>query len=79
MKDSEMFRQLESDAQLLEKIGKQYPPASPENEALHRAALSLAYVVMNERAAFRTFVEEMESDLTDEQRTELRERYGIDE
>jgi len=79
MKDSELFQQLESDARLLDKISQQYQPRSPEFEALRRAAQSLAYVVMNQLAEFRTFVQEMQSNLTDDQRKELRERFGIEE
>jgi hypothetical protein len=78
MKESDFFRLLETDSQLLEKISQQYQPDSAEFEAVRRAALALAYVVMNRRAEFATFIEEMESDLSDAQREELRELYGID-
>ena len=78
MKGSELFQQLESDARLLKKMSQEYQPASAEFEALRRAAMALAYVVMNQRADFRAFVETMNGDLSKKQRTELSERYGID-
>ena len=78
MKDSELFEQLESDVRLLQKISEQYQPTSGEFEALRRAALSLMYVVVNQRAEFRAFLKKMKSDLTDDQRRELRERFGIE-
>src|SRR5262245_39285773 len=79
MKASELFRQLESDARLLQKISQNYSPSSPEHTALRRAALSLTYVIMNQHADFQKFVDEATAALTDDQRRELRERYGIEE
>jgi len=78
MKDSAFFAQLESDAQLLTKISQKYQPTSLARQALRRAALSLAYVVMNERSEFGAFLKEIDDDLSDEQRKDLRERYGIE-
>ena len=78
MKGSALFRQLESDAQFLEKVSREYERTSPEYQSLRRAALSLAYVVMNERSEFATFLEEIDGDLSDEERKDLRERYGIE-
>jgi hypothetical protein len=78
MNASEMFRQLESDTKLLESISQRYSPDSAEFHAVRRAAMSLAYVVMHRREEFGTFMEEMDQELSDEERNELRDRYGID-
>lgn len=78
MSSSEAFRQLESDAKVLESISQSYPPASPEFSAIRRAAMALTYVVMHAREEFASFVEEMGRDLSAEERDELRDRYGIE-
>jgi len=78
MKSSEVYQQFESDAQVLKRISEQYAATSAEFQALRRASLSLAYVVMNRKDEFAEFVEEMDSDLSDEQRQQLRDRYGIE-
>jgi len=75
---AEAFRQLEADAQLLKAIREAYSPESREFDAMRRAAMALAYVVMHDREKFATFMQEMDRDLTDEQRDELRNRYGIE-
>jgi hypothetical protein len=78
MSAAEAFRQFEADAQVLKTISETYSPASPEFGAMRRAAMALTYVVMHDREKFATFMEEMDRDLTDEQRDELRDRYGIE-
>lgn len=78
MKSGEAFRRFESDAEVLKGISEQYEPTSAEFHALQRAALALAYVMMNRQEEFAAFVEEMNGDLSNEQRKELQDRYGID-
>jgi hypothetical protein len=78
MKAADAFRQLEADAEVLKKISETYSPSSPEFDVLRRAAIALSYVVMNDREKFATFMEEMDRDLSPEQRDELRDRYGIE-
>lgn len=77
MNAAEAFRRLEPDAEVLKKISETYPPTSPESDALRRAAMALTYVVMNDREKFAVFVEEMDHDLSAEERGKLRVRYGI--
>jgi hypothetical protein len=72
------FQQLESDARVLKELSEQYPAISPQSQALRRAGLALIYVAMNQRGAFAAFLQEMQSDLSDGQRAELRDRYGLD-
>ena len=74
MKSNDAYRQFESDARVLKRISEQYATTSQEFQALQRAALSLAYVVMNRQDEFAAFVEEMKSDLSDEQRQQLHAR-----
>jgi ABC-type transporter Mla subunit MlaD len=78
MKNRDAYRQFESDAQVLKRVSEQYAATSEESQALQRAALSLAYVVMNHQDEFSAFVEEMGSDLSDKQRQQLHDRYGIE-
>lgn len=78
MKSSEAYQQFESDSQVLKRISEQYAATSAEFQALQRASLSLAYVVMNRQDEFAEFVEEMDSDLSDEQRQQLKDRYGVE-
>lgn len=75
---AEAFRQLESDAKMLESISQKYSSTSPEFSAVKRAAMALTYVVMHAQEEFATFVEEMDRDLSTEERDELRNRYGIE-
>lgn len=79
MKDSERYKQFEADAEVLRNISARYDEGSAEFQALRQAALALAYVTMNKQDEFAAFVEDMNSDLSEEQRNELRERYGIDD
>jgi len=72
------FRQLEDDAKLLEKISQSYPPTSPEFHALRRAAIALTYAVMHDREKFAMFAEEMDRELSTEERNQLKDRYGIE-
>ena len=74
---AETFQQFEDDAKVLESVGQAYPPTSPEFNAVRRAALALTYVVMHAPQGFATFMEEMNRDLSAEERDELRGRYGI--
>ena len=79
MKDSERYKQFEADAEVLRNISERYDEGSAEFQALRQAALALAYVTMNRQDEFAVFVADMNSDLSEEQRNELREHYGIDE
>lgn len=78
MKSSDTYRQFELDAQILKRISEQYAVSSGEFKALQRAALSLAFVVMDRQDEFATFVEDMKSNLSDEQLQQLYARYGIE-
>jgi hypothetical protein len=78
MKTNALFGQIEAETKVLEAIARQYEPTSREYQALRHAALSLAYIVMNERSEFASFVETIDDELSDEQRKDLRERYGIE-
>lgn len=77
MKAAEIFRQYESDAKMLEKISQNYPATSEEFRVVRCAAMALAYVVMHEREKFATFIEDIDQELSDEERAELRDRYDI--
>ena len=79
MKPHELFRQLEADTENLRRISETYASGSPEAETLRRAALALVYVAENAQTEFAKFVAEIDSELTDAERAELRDRYGLDE
>jgi len=78
MKAGDAFRQLEADAEVLKKISDGYSPTTPEFDALRRAAMALTYVVMHDREKFATFMEDVDRDLSAEERDELRDRYVIE-
>lgn len=78
MNAAEAFRQLEADTEVLKKISETYPSTSAEFDALRRAAMALTYVVMHDRERFAAFIQEMDRDLSTEERDELRDRYDIE-
>ena len=74
---AEAFRQLKSDAKVLESISQNYAPTSPEFSLVRRAAMALMYVVMHAQEGFAAFVEELDRDLSADERDELRDLHGI--
>jgi hypothetical protein len=70
----EMF---EEDSRILEEIARQYSETSREHAAVRHAAIALWYALTEGHERFKKYIETFEGDLTEEQRTHLRE-MGID-
>ena len=63
----------------MEGICAKFAPTAAELETLRRAGLALMYVLMHCPGDFERFMAESDAELTDAQRAELRDRYGIEE
>lgn len=64
---------IEKNSDVLEKIASNYPEASEEYEAIKLSAIALYFVWQSEvRERFQTFLNDMDCELTEEERRHLK-------